>query len=107
MKKYLIQYHDGDKPASKELAQKQRQDWMAWVEELGELVINPGTPLLASFLINKKDGLFEESNESFTHGTAIIQAKDQAHITKLVAQDPFLNTNGFIRVSEMMEMPGS
>jgi len=45
MSNYIIAYHGGKKPESPEEGAKHMAKWQAWIEGLGDAVINPGTPL--------------------------------------------------------------
>ena len=50
MGKFMIAYYGGNQPSSKEEGMAQMVKWKAWVEGLGEKIINPGTPLPVSKL---------------------------------------------------------
>ena len=45
MAEFILAYHGGTQPESKEAGAAQMARWRAWLEELGDAVINPGTPL--------------------------------------------------------------
>ena len=101
--KFMIAYHGGDTPESKEAGMEHMKRWKEWVSGLGDKVINPGTPLPQSFLI-RSDSVEQDSNPDAMKGFAIIEAADFDEATEIAKSDPFLNMNGTIRLSQMMEM---
>ena len=42
MAKYVIAYHGGSKPESKEAGMKLMTDWQNWVNNMGTALIDPG-----------------------------------------------------------------
>ena len=42
----MIAYYGGNQPSSKEEGMAQMGKWKAWVEGLGDKIVNPGTPLI-------------------------------------------------------------
>ena len=42
----MIAYYGGNQPSSKEEGMAQMGKWKAWVEGLGDKIVNPGTPLM-------------------------------------------------------------
>jgi len=103
MADFMLAYHGANQPASKEEGMAQREKWMAWIESLGDAIVNPGTPLPDSRLVTT-DRVAEDSNPDAMMGFAIVKADDMAAAVKIAQSDPFLNMGGTIRVSEMMEM---
>ena len=51
MPNFMIAYHGGNQPSSKEEGMAQMSKWKAWVEGLGETIVNPGTPLPESKIV--------------------------------------------------------
>ena len=51
MSNYMIAYHGGNQPSSKEEGMAQMGKWKAWVESLGDKVVNPGTPFPVSKIV--------------------------------------------------------
>ncbi len=45
MSDYIIAYHGGREPESPEKGAEGMAKWQAWVGDLGDAVVNPGTPL--------------------------------------------------------------
>ena len=46
MANFMIAYYGGNQPSSKEEGMAQMGKWKAWVEGLGDKIVNPGTPLM-------------------------------------------------------------
>lgn len=99
MAEYIIGYFGGNKPASPEEGQAQRQKWMAWIESLGDKVVNPGQPLMGTELIGP--GIDVPMT-----GYAVVRADSKDEALEIAKADPFLEMGGTIQVSEMMKMPG-
>lgn len=103
MPNFMIAYFGGKKPASREAGAVQRQKWMAWVKALGERMVNPGTPLLASRIVTS-EGVSNDADPNAMHGFAVIRAESIEAAIEIAQSDPFLESGGTIRVSQMMEM---
>lgn len=104
MPQFLIAYHGGNQPASKEEGMAQMVKWQEWVQSLGDKIVNPGTPLPASKIVTA-DAVSEDSNPDAMKGFAIVQAETLDEAVTIAQSDPFLQNGGTIRVSQMMEMP--
>ena len=48
MTNFMIAYYGGTQPSSKEEGIEQMNEWKTWIQDLGEVVVNPGTPLPVS-----------------------------------------------------------
>jgi len=104
MPNFMIAYHGGNEPGSKEEGKARMEKWKAWIEGLGEKVINPGTPLPASRIITPA-GVEDDNDSNSMKGFAVIEAESIDAAIEIAKSDPFLETGGKIRVSQMMEMP--
>jgi len=63
MSNYIIAYHAGETPQSPEDAAGQMAKWQAWLGELGDAVVNPGTPLGKSRFISSS-GISDDAGSS-------------------------------------------
>ncbi len=45
MPNYVFAYHGGRKPESPEEGAEMMTKWKAWIADLGDAMVNPGTPL--------------------------------------------------------------
>lgn len=103
MANYMIAYHGGSKPNSKEEGMALMGKWKAWVDSLGSTIVNPGTPLPVSKIVTAS-GVEEDSNPNAMNGFAVIKAETIEAAIEIAKTDPFLENGGTIRVSQMMEM---
>ncbi len=99
----MIAYHGGDRPSSKEEGMAHMGKWKAWVESLGENIVNAGTPLMHSKLVTAGD-VQDDTNSSAMNGFAVIKADSIEAAVEIAKSDPFLEINGTLRVSQLMEM---
>ena len=104
MTNYMLAYHGGEQPTSKEEGMAQMEKWKEWVASLGDAVVNPGTPLPASKIVSK-DSVGDDQDSNAMKGFAVLKADSLEAAVKMAQSDPFLNNGGTIRVSQMMEMP--
>ncbi len=104
MQNFMIAYHGGNPPSSKEEGMAQMEKWKTWVKSLGEIIINPGTPLPVSKLVTAS-GVDDDNDPNSMKGFAVVKAEGIEAAVEIAQSDPFLENGGTIRVSEMMEMP--
>ncbi|MCZ6480145.1 MAG: YciI family protein [Candidatus Methylomirabilales bacterium] len=103
MPNFMIAYYGGNKPSSKEEGMAQMERWKAWIEGLGETVINPGTPLPVSKIVTSSS-VQDDNDPNAMNGFAVIKAESIDAAVEIAKSDPFLDMDGKIRVSQMMEM---
>jgi len=104
MAQFMIAYYGGNPPSSKEEGMAHREKWMAWVESLGDKVVNPGTPFTGTKVVTSR-GVQDETDPSAMKGFAMVKADSMEAALEISKSDPFLAMDGTIRVSQMMEMP--
>ena len=103
MPNFMIAYYGGDQPSSEEEGMAHMGKWKAWVKGLGETIVNPGTPLPVSKIVTSRS--VEDDNDPHSmQGFAVVKALNIEAAVEIAKSDPFLETNGTIRVSQMMEM---
>ena len=103
MASFMIAYHGGNQPSSKEEGMAHMEKWKAWVEGLGETIVNPGTPLPVSKIVTS-GSVEDDNNPDAMKGFAVINAESIEAAIEIAQSDPFLEIGGTIRVSQMMEM---
>jgi hypothetical protein len=99
----MITYYGGNHPESEEEGMAQMDKWKVWVESLGDKVINPGTPLHVSKIVTSKS-VEDDKGPNSMKSFAILKEENIEEAVEMVKLDPFLENNGTIRVSTMMEM---
>ena len=103
MPNFMLAYYGGNKPGSQEEGLAQMEKWSAWIKELGDTIVNPGTPLPVSKVVTS-GGVEDDTDPNSMKGFAVVQADSMAAAVDIAKSDPFLENGGTIRVSEMMEM---
>ena len=79
------------------------EKWSAWVKGLGDSIVNPGTPLPVSKLVTS-GRVEDDADPNSMKGFAVVKADSMAAALAIAQSDPFLESGGTIRVSQMMEM---
>jgi hypothetical protein len=103
MANFMIAYYGGNPPASKEEGMAQMGKWKAWVEGLGDKVVNPGTPFMETKIISSND-VQDENAPNAMKGFAMVKADSMEAAVEIAQSDPFLENGGTIHVSQMIEM---
>ena len=105
MPNYIIAYHGGNKSETPEEGTKDMerfQAWVAWVDSLGDAVVNPGTPLGKSKTISS-DGVSEGDVTNPLIGYSIVKAESMDAALNIAKGCPYLEM-GTVEVAETMEM---
>ena len=102
MPNYVFAYHGGKKPESPEAGAKEMAKWKAWVDELGDAVVNPGSPLGKSKIVSS-NGVSDHDGSNPWSGFSIVTADSMDAALEMAKACPFLDM-GTIEVAEMMEM---
>jgi hypothetical protein len=102
MPDFMIAYHGGKKPESPEEGAKQMERWKAWLGDLGDAAINPGTPLGMSKTVSS-DGVTDGGGADPMSGFSIVRADDMDAALEMAKACPFLEM-GTIVLSEIKEM---
>ena len=103
MTNFMIAYYGGNQPNSEEEGMAQMRKWKAWIEGLGDSIVNPGTPLPVSKIVTSH-GVEDDQDKNSMKGFAVIRAERMEEAIEIAQSDPFLENGGTIRVSQMMEM---
>ena len=103
MPNFMLAYHGGNEPGSQEEGMAQMEKWSTWVKDLGDTIVNPGTPLPVSKVVTS-GGVEDDTDPNSMKGFVVVQADSMAAAVDIAKSDPFLENGGTIRVSEMMEM---
>lgn len=73
MPEFIIAYHGGTKPESPEEGANQMKKWMKWVSDLGDAVVNPGTPLGKSKTVSPQ-GVSDGGGPTALTGFSMVKA---------------------------------
>jgi hypothetical protein len=102
MPKYIIAYHGAPKFESPEQGATHMAKWKAWVSDLGDAIVNPGTPLSKSKLISSR-GVSDVGPNLLT-GFSMVMADSIESAIEIAQRCPYLDHGGTVEVAEVMEM---
>jgi hypothetical protein len=102
MPNYIIAYLGGKQPENPEEGREGRQKFMDWISDLGDAVVNPGTPLGMSKIISAGKVTDNHSENRLT-GFSIVKADTMDAALDIAKRCPFLDI-GAIEVAEVKEM---
>ncbi len=103
MPEFIIAYRGGKKPETPEEGAKQFQRWKVWLEDLGEAVVNPGTPLGPMKTVSGSD-VTDNTDEERLTGFSIVRAEDLDEAIEMAKKCPFLEM-GSLDVAQVMQLP--
>ncbi len=104
MPEYIIAYHGGKEPESPETGPAQMEKWKAWIGDLGDAVVNPGTPLGESKFVSST-GVSDDGESEALTGFSIVEADSMDAALDMAKNCPFLEM-GTLEVAEVMHMNG-
>ena len=102
MAQYKITYFMGDQPNNPEEAQNLRGKWEGWMKDLGEAMINPGTPLGSPITVTQ-DGTSENQGKVNACGFSVVEAPDIEAALVIAKSCPHLYI-GHVDVAEIKSM---
>ncbi len=102
MSNYIFAYHGGKKPESPEEGAKHMAKWKAWVDGLGDAVVNPGTPLGMSKTVSSS-GVSDDGGSNPLNGFSIVKADSMDAALEMAKGCPYVDI-GTIEVAEVKEM---
>jgi hypothetical protein len=103
MSEYIIAYHGGKKPESPEDGARHMAKWKAWVSDLGDAVVNPGTPLGPSKTVSS-DGVADDGGPNPLSGFSIVRADSMDAAIDMAKACPTLDLGGTLEVAQVMKM---
>ena len=105
MAQYAIVYLGGNPPASPEEGKKHFAKYQEWLASLGDAAVSPANPLKNTHTVNP-DGTASQGGSSTMSGYTIIEADSMEAALEMAKACPFLEVNGSLEVSELIQMPG-
>lgn len=103
MANFIIIYHAPTKEfGSPEEGKAHQGKWMDWIQELGDAMVNPGTPLGKSMMVSS-EGVSE--TDSGLTGYTVVEAADLDAAVEIAKGCPYLDM-GPVEVAEMKSMGG-
>jgi len=104
MAQYMITYLGGDQPSSSEEGQKHFAKYKEWLSSLGDAAVSPMNPLKDTNTVNS-DGSVTTGSTTSMSGYTIIEAESMEAALSIAKACPFLEINGSLEVSELVQMP--
>ena len=102
MPNYILAYHGGKTPENPAEGAKHRGKFFAWISGLGDVVVNPGTPLGMSKNVSS-GGVSDNDGSNRLTGFSVVKADSLDAALEMAKGCPFLEI-GTIEVAEVMEM---
>ncbi len=105
MSQYVITYLGGDQPSTPEEGKKYFAKYQEWLNSLGDSAVSPMNPFKDTKTVNP-DGSISTGSSTSMSGYTIINADSMDAALEISKACPFLEINGTLEVSELMQMPG-
>lgn len=105
MPQYIFLYLGGEYPSNPEEGQKHFEKYQEWLTSLGDAVISPAVPFKDTHTIQPNGTALPGSTTAMS-GLSIIRMSSMAEALAAAQSCPFLEINGTLEVSEMIEMSG-
>lgn len=103
MPQYIFVYLGGEPPSDPEEGQKHFTKYQQWLASLGDAVLSPAIPFKDTHTVHI-DGTIEPGTTSAMSGLSIIKLDSMDAALKVAQSCPFLEINGTLEISEMIEM---
>jgi hypothetical protein len=103
MPQYIFVYLGGEYPASPEEGQKHFEQYQQWLRNLGDKVISPAIPFKDTHTV-QPDGTTSPGTVTAMSGMAIMRMNSLQEALAAAKSCPFLEINGTLEVSELIEM---
>lgn len=106
MPQYMITYVGGDQPSSPEEGKAHFANYMEWLSSLGDAAVSPANPLKGTRVVHP-DGSVTDGSTTMMSGFTIVETDSMESALAMAKRCPFLEINGVLEVSELVEMPGA
>jgi len=105
MPQFIFAYLGGELPDNPEEGQKHFQRYQQWLGSLGNAVVSPAIPFRDTHVV-QPDGTVTPGSTSAMSGLSIMRMESLEEALAAARSCPFLEINGTLEVSEMIEMSG-
>ncbi len=103
MPQYVFVYLGGDFPTDPEESQKHFERYQKWLNSLGDSVVSPAIPFKDTHTV-QPDGSASPGCASAMSGLSIMRMGSLEEALAAAQSCPFLEINGTLEVSEMIQM---
>jgi hypothetical protein len=102
MTKFLLAYHGGNAPSSKEEGDRVMAAWGQWMGSLGKAMVEPGNPTAAAKTIGADGQVSNGGGSNPVTGYTVLEAESLDAAVALCKSCPQLSSGGSIEVAEIM-----
>ncbi len=103
MQKFIFAYHGNPDIKSPEEGQAHMTAWKAWMDGLGDAVIDRGLPAGPSKTVGR-DGVTDDGGSNPLSGISIVQADNIETALEMAKRSPHVTGGGTIEVAPAMDM---
>lgn len=103
MQQFVFAYHGGSTNMTQEEGKAHMGQWMAWMENLGEAVVDRGVAVGSSKTAGP-EGIIQDGGANPLSGYTIVQAIDMDAALKMALESPHIAIGGSIEVAPVMNM---
>ena len=103
MSLFVFAYHGGPKSMTPEQGKAHMGKWMAWMESLGDAVVDRGQAVGKSMTVGPS-GIEEGGGANPLSGFTVVQAKDMDAALKMATASPHIDVGGTIEVAPALDM---
>lgn len=104
MARFVFAYHGGPQSMSPDEGRAHMGKWMAWMGDLGDAVVDRGTPVGKSMTVGP-DGVVDGGGSNPLSGITIVEASDMAAALEMAGRCPHVEIGGTIEVAPALDMP--
>mgnify|MGYP000453751518 FL=1 len=105
MAKFVLLYHGSNEPKPNFDMEAMMTAWNAWVAELAENLVDPGTGVGMSKTIFADGRVENNGGSNPMHGYCVIEAQDMEEAVNICKGHPYLMTGGSIEVAQGWQQP--
>ena len=103
MPQYIFVYLGGEYPSSPEEGKKHFAKYQQWLSSLGDAVVSPAIPFKDTHTV-QPNGTTAPGSTTAMSGLSIIKMNSMDEALKVAETCPFLEINGTLEISEMIDM---
>lgn len=103
MPQYIFVYLGGEYPSDPTEGQKHFEKYQQWLHSLGDAVLSPAIPFKDTHTV-QANGTTSAGSMSAMSGMSILRMASMEEALAAAQSCPFLEINGALEVSEMIEM---
>jgi hypothetical protein len=105
MPQYILVYLGGEYPSDPDEGRKHFARYQQWLNGLGDAVVSPAIPFKDTHTV-QADGTTAPGSTTAMSGLTILRMGSMQEALAAAQSCPFLEINGTLEISEMIEMPG-